>query len=167
MNRLGRYEGWARLILLLVVVPCVAYCFAFARTRTLWKEVRQAEQEIAQAMRGADLSSVPSVGLDSVELIANGGVLEKMKLWTHDEEIKIVRYTPYITQEGEDFILRTAEVILSGTFIPLLRALNDMEQHLGQCRFLSSEFRIVRRGKQTSLQLIIIIQQLTDKSLSL
>lgn len=99
MNRLGRYEGWARLILLLVVVPCVAYCFAFARTRTLWKEVRQAEQEIAQAMRGADLSSVPSVGLDSVELIANGGVLEKMKLWTHDEEIKIVRYTPYITQE--------------------------------------------------------------------
>ena len=51
MNRLGRYEGWARLILLLVVVPCVAYCFAFARTRTLWKEVRQPRLCVAHDLR--------------------------------------------------------------------------------------------------------------------
>ena len=45
----------------------------------------------------------------------------------------------------------------------LLRTLDRLERSLPGCRFLSTEFRTVRRGRQTSLQMTLVVQQLTEK----
>ena len=41
MKRLGRYEGIARLALLLVILPVAVYRLSLSRTLALWSEVRE------------------------------------------------------------------------------------------------------------------------------
>ena len=49
MKRLGRYEGIARLALLLVILPVAVYRLSLSRTLALWSEVREGERTIAEA----------------------------------------------------------------------------------------------------------------------
>lgn len=163
MKRLGRYEGIARLALLLVILPAAVYRLSLSRTLALWSEVREGERTIAEAKADPTQSAATPAALDTVELIAGGGLLDSLGRLAADAEVEVVRYSPYRTREGDDFALRTAEIVLSGAFAPLIRTLDRLERHLPACRFLSTEFKTVRRGRQSSLQLTILVQQLTDK----
>ena len=163
MNRIGRYEGVVRLVLLLIVLPAAVYRLSLGRTVALWGEVRRAERTLAEAEAAPVQPDTPAALLDTVELIAGGGLLELLERLGPDSSAEVVSYTPYRTREGDDFTLRTAEIVLSGDFVPLLRTLDAAERELSGCRLLSSEFKTVRRGRQTSLQLTLVVQQLTDK----
>ena len=161
MNRIGKYEGVVRLVLLLVVLPAAVYRLSLGRTVALWGEVRRTERMRAAAAPVQPDASV--VMLDTVELIAGGGLLELLERLDPDSSVRIVSYTPYLTRKGDDFTLCTAEIVLSGGFAPLLRTLDATERELSGCRLLSSEFKTIRRGRQTSLLLTLVVQQLTDK----
>ena len=161
MNRIGKYEGVVRLLLLLFVLPAAVYRLSLGRTVALWDEVRRAERTLAEI--APVQTDTPAAMLDTVELIAGGGLLELLERFGPDSSVRIVSYTPYLTREGDDFTLRTAEIVLSGDFVPLLRTLGAAERELSGCRLLSSGFKTLRRGRQTSLQLTLVIQQLTDK----
>lgn len=161
MNRIGKYEGVMRLVLLLVVLPAAVYRLSLGRTVALWGEVRRAERTLAEI--APVQTDMPAAMLDTVELIAGGGLLDLLERLDPDSSVRIVSYTPYLTREGDDFTLRTAEIVLSGGFVPLLRTLGAAERELSGCRLLSSGFKTLRRGRQTSLQLTLVIQQLTDK----
>lgn len=163
MNRIGRYEGVVRLVLLLVILPAVVYRLSLERTVALWGEVCRAERTLAEAEAAPVQPDTSAAMLDTVELIAGGGLLELLERLDPDSSAEVVSYTPYRTREGDDFTLRTAEIVLSGGFVPLLRTLDAAERELSGCRLLSSGFKTVRRGRQTSLQLTLIVQQLTDK----
>ncbi|WP_418679901.1 hypothetical protein [Alistipes ihumii] len=163
MNRIGKYEGVVRLVLLLVVLPAVVYRLSLERTVALWGEVRRAERTLAESATTPVQPATPVAMLDTVELIAGGGLLDLLERLDPDSSVRIVSYTPYLTREGDDFTLRTAEIVLSGGFVPLLRTLDAAERELSGCRLLSSEFKTIRRGRQTSLQLTLVVQQLTDK----
>lgn len=163
MNRIGKYEGVVRLVLLLVVLPAVVYRLSLERTVALWGEVRRAERTLAESATTPVQPATPVAMLDTVELIAGGGLLDLLERLDPDSSVRIVSYTPYLTREGDDFTLRTAEIVLSGGFVPLLRTLDAAERELSGCRLLSSEFKTIRRGRQTSLQLTLVVQQLPDK----
>lgn len=163
MKWLGKYEGVARLALLLVVLPAAVYRLSLGRTVALWGEVYRAERTLAEAEAAPVQPDTPAALLDTVELIAGGGLLELLERLGPDSSAEVVSYTPYRTREGDDFTLRTAEIVLSGGFVPLLRTLDAAERKLSGCRLLSSGFKTVRRGRQTSLQLTLVVQQLTDK----
>ena len=163
MKWLGKYEGVARLALLLVVLPAAVYRLSLGRTVALWGEVYRAERTIAEAEAAPVQPDAAVVMLDTVELIAGGGLLELLERLDPDSSVRIVSYTPYLTRKGDDFTLRTAEIVLSGGFAPLLRTLDATERELSGCRLLSSEFKTIRRGRQTSLLLTLVVQQLTDK----
>ncbi|MFQ9503331.1 MAG: hypothetical protein ACLR1G_04445 [Alistipes indistinctus] len=49
MNRIGKYEGVVRLVLLLVVLPAAVYRLSLGRTVALWGEVRRTERTLAEA----------------------------------------------------------------------------------------------------------------------
>lgn len=163
MNRIGKYEGVVRLVLLLVVLPAAVYRLSLGRTVALWGEVCRAERTIAKADSASIQPDTPAAMLDTVELIAGGGLLELLERLGPDSSAEVVSYTPYRTRKGDDFTLRTAEIVLSGDFVPLLRILDATERELSGCRLLSSGFKTLRRGRQTSLLLTLVVQQLTDK----
>ena len=163
MKWLGKYEGVARLALLLVVLPAAVYRLSLGRTGALWSEVCRTERTLAEAEATPVQPDASAAMLDTVELIAGGGLLELLERLDPDSSVRIVSYTPYLTRKGDDFTLRTAEIVLSGGFVPLLWTLDAAERELSGCRLLSSGFKTVRRGRQTSLLLTLVVQQLTDK----
>ena len=163
MNRIGKYEGVVRLVLLLVVLPAAVYRLSLGRTVALWSEVCRAERTLAEAESAPVQPETPAAMLDTVDLSAGGGLLDLLERHDPDSSVRIVSYTPYLTRKGDDFTLRTAEIVLSGGFVPLLRTLDAAERELSGCRLLSSEFKTLRRGRQTSLLLTLVVQQLTDK----
>lgn len=167
MKRLGKYEGIARLALLLVVLPAAVYRLSLGRTVGLWSEVCRSERLIAESpvdsLSSSGCGGAHSTVLDTADRIAGGGLLDSLGRFLADGEAAVVRYTPYLTRDGDDFALRTAEIVLSGSFSPLLKTLDRLERSLPGCRFLSTEFRTVRRGRQTSLQMTLVVQQLTEK----
>lgn len=167
MKRLGKYEGVVRLVLLLVVLPLAVYRLSLRHTVGLWSEVCRSERLIAESPADSLSSSAAgsdhSIAPDTADRIAGGGLLDSLGRFLADREATVVRYTPYLTRDGDDFALRTAEIVLSGAFAPLIRTLDRLERSLPDGRFLSTEFRTIRRGRQTSLQMTIVIQQLTDK----
>lgn len=167
MKKLGKYEGIVRLFLLLIVLPIAVYQLSLRSTVGLWIEVCRSERRIAESRTDSvSLSAagtVHSIVPDTTDRIAGGGLLDSLRRFQADGKIAVVRYTPYLTRDGNDFALRTAEIVLSGTFSPLLKTLDRLERSLPDGRFLSTEFKTVRRGRQSSLQLTILVQQLTDK----
>lgn len=162
MKRLGKYGGIVRLALLLIVLPVAVYRFSLGRTVALWGEVREGERIIEAAEAGNERNA-PAAVLDTAERIAGGGLLDSLSRFLAGGEVAVVRYTPFLTRDGDDFALRTAEIVLSGGFAPLVRTLERLERCLPDGRFLSAELKTVRRGRQTSLQLTLVVQQLTDK----
>lgn len=163
MKRLGKYGGIVRLALLLIVLPVAVYRFSLGRTVALWGEVREGERIIAAAEAAPVQPDASVAMLDTVELIAGGGLLDSLSRFLAGGEVAVVRYTPFLTRNGNDFALRTAEIVLSGGFAPLVRTLDRLERCLPDGRFFSTELKTVRRGRQTSLQLTIVVQQLTNK----
>ena len=69
MNRIGKYEGVVRLVLLLVVLPAVVYRLSLERTVALWGEVRRAERTLAESATTPVQPATPVAMLDTVELI--------------------------------------------------------------------------------------------------
>ena len=57
MNRIGKYEGVVRLVLLLVVLPAAVYRLSLGRTVALWGEVRSSRRRIPLPYNRMRLSS--------------------------------------------------------------------------------------------------------------
>ena len=116
MKWLGKYEGVARLALLLVVLPAAVYRLSLGRTVALWGEVYRAERTIAEAEAAPVQPDAAVVMLDTVELIAGGGLLELLERLDPDSSVRIVSYTPYLTRKGDDFTLRTRSCFREASF---------------------------------------------------
>ena len=108
MNRIGKYEGVVRLVLLLVVLPAAVYRLSLGRTVALWGEVRRTERTLAEAEAAPVQPDASVAMLDTVELIAGGGLLDLLERFDPDSSVRIVSYTPYLTRKGDDFTLRSA-----------------------------------------------------------
>ena len=93
MNRIGKYEGVVRLVLLLVVLPAAVYRLSLGRTVALWGEVCRAERTLAETDSASIQPDASVVMLDTVELIAGGGLLDLLERLDPDSSVRIVSYT--------------------------------------------------------------------------
>ena len=97
MNRIGRYEGVVRLVLLLVVLPAAVYRLSLGRTVALWGEVCRVERTIAEVETAPVQPDTSAAMLDTVELISGGGLLDLLERLVPDSSVRIVSYKPYLT----------------------------------------------------------------------
>ena len=65
MNRIGKYEGVVRLVLLLVVLPAAVYRLSLGRTVALWGEVCRAERTLAETDSASIQPDTPAAMLDT------------------------------------------------------------------------------------------------------
>ena len=117
------------------MLPAAVYRLSLGRTVALWGEVCRAERTLAETDSASIQPDTPAAMLDTEELIAGGGLLELLERLDPDSSVRIVSYTPYLTRKGDDFTLRTAEIVLSGGFVPLLWTLDAAERELSGLPF--------------------------------
>lgn len=158
-----RYRGAAYLTLLVLLLPWLAWHYAFRDTLRMGLECRRLAAELAEAVpttaSTAPRRTAPTAG---PELILSGMLLDTLQQRVTQHGIAVAGYVPVVTSCRENMELHTAQLTLTGRFIDLLPLLQQVEQ-LPQCRLRSAVWQsaIDRNTRQRQLSVTLYIQQIT------
>jgi len=162
-----RYRGLLYLTLLLVVTPLFVWRLALRETAATSRQYHREKSELAalQQMESAPEKS-REAAIDLTEQIESGLLLQSLVPLTEKHRVAIENYTPYVSERQGKLTIRTAEVVLSGGYIPLLRVVDAMEATQAGCRLISLSFHTVadRRTRTKELKAVLLIRQITQNN---
>ena len=165
---LGRFKGLVYLGLLVVVAPFAAWKLAIGQTWHIWRETSRQATELANL--SSDISSVDGssvfmaagIASDTLEYIRSGLLIERLLPAMEAARVAVVKYSPFITTSEEGLNVHTAELLLSGGFVPMVRVVDNLENQLPGCKLVSVNFRSIRRqyNRPARLEASLVVQQI-------
>lgn len=157
---MSRYKGLLYLTGLLVAAPWLVYNIAIYDTVKLDRELKRAQEEIAQ-LQGRR-SDAPTMVAEVSSGLDNGELIPRIMDCDAGRRCAVVKYTPYITESRDGLSVHTAELILSGTYADLVCLVERAETGASGSRLVSASFRSIRQRqrKQTQLQVTLVLQQI-------
>lgn len=157
-----QYRGIMLLVLFIVVLPWVVWHFALHNTFITWRDCRYLARklEVAESLPSKyqkpikDYTNIP-------ELILSGRLLDSLRRYISDRDVKVVGYEPQITEKQGSLELHVARITLDGNFKDLLRMTYTLES-MPFCRLRSMGWTVYtdHRRKQKFLTLIIYVEPL-------
>ena len=164
MRKYEKYKGLAYLAILLVVIPYLVWSMALSGTVRMWNSLQETTKRIALLESktndmGVELSAGTSQ--DTVSIF-DWQLIEAIHPLTEKYNAKIVKFTPYISENIEVAALYTAELILEGNYAGLVRIIEHIENDITKSRLISVTFKTTRRdrSKPRELTTILILQQI-------
>ena len=165
MRAWNEHRGLLKLVGMIVMVPLVAWFFGFCQTVSIWREckARQATIDRLSASESGSPTRLPGNEVTGKQVLNNGIILQRIGESVENNGVKIVKYTPYLTREEGHLQVHTGELVLSGSFVSLLRVMHHVETGEGLGRIVSAGFRLFRdrAKKERQLRMTLVIQQLT------
>ena len=157
------YGGLIRLLALFVIVPLLAYNLAVSRTVNQWRKYRADQSEI-KLLERLDNAPQTSAILHN-DLLHSGDLLKIISADIEANNLSVDLYVPYLTETRGVATLRSAEIVLRGGFIPLLKTINALEQNVPQVSLRSLEFASANnlREREVQLRATIVVQQITHR----
>ena len=164
MKEWKQHKGFLQLIGLIVIVPLVAWGFGFRQTVKLWRESNDRQEMVGHLSesRSGVGNELPG-SVSGKQILNNGVLLGQLEQPIRDNEVKMVKYTPYLTREEGKLQVHTGELVLSGSFISLLKVMHYMEKEGHPGKIVSAGFRLFddRAKKERQLRMTLVVQQLT------
>ena len=164
MKEWKQHKGFLLLVGLIVIVPLVAWVFGFRQTVKLWRESNDRQEMVGRLSESCSGVGNELPGSVSGKQILNNGVLlGQLERPIRNNEVKMVKYTPYLTREEGKLQVHTGELVLSGSFISLLKVMHYMEKEGHPGKIVSAGFRLFddRAKKERQLRMTLVVQQLT------
>ena len=157
-----KYGGLVRLAILLIIVP-VAWHLSISRTVDQWRKYRIGQSEI-RLLEGMDNISGAMIELHN-DLLNSGDILKALYPEIEANGLNVDLYVPYLTQTQGSTTLRSAEIVLRGEFISLLKIIRFLENDIPQVSLRSIEFASSNnpREKEKQLRATLIVQQITRR----
>lgn len=165
MSRLTTYRGIIDMALLLLVAPLLTYRLAISSTIATWKVSREESKELIVIQGDSVGSQKPTAfKYDDIEMIESGLLLEQLLDGNNNFAVSIIKYTPYMTYNQNGIRIRTAELILGGSFSSLVKTIERIEKSILTCKIISADFHIAKTGnnRRSQLQLSLYIQQICE-----
>lgn len=158
-----RYRGIALLAALIVVLPWAAWRFALRDTCTAWRDCRRLAARLETFAPETVQPTV--VTADTRELVLSGGLLDTVRRAAAEYSVQVAGYEPLITAEHDGVAVHTAQLTLTGSYVPLLRIVDTLERTLPDCRLRSLGWQAAadRRTRKMQLTLTLYIQQIVLK----
>lgn len=161
-----KYRGVVMVAALVVLLPVAAWRFALAGSFATWRDCRRLEkrlEQVAPTVSDSDMSVRCAV--TTSDLILSGALLDTVRRYAAPE-LCITGYLPVTTSQQDGIEIRTAQLMLTGSFHELLQSVQALEEHLPECRLRSLQWQTVvqHRTRKPQLVLTLYIQQLTLKS---
>ena len=80
--------------------------------------------------------------------------------------VRVDGYVPYLTDRRNDIVLKSAEIVLQGNFVPLLKTIHALEREIPQVSLRSVRFlsKTEPQKKGKKLQVHLIVQQISRTS---
>jgi|GEM_PF-982244 len=109
-------------------------------------------------------SATPPAGTsaDTLEYIRSGLLIERLLPAMEAAGVAVVKYSPFITSSEGGLNIHTAELLLSGGFVPMVRVVDDLEKQVPGCKLVSVNFHSIRRqyNRPARLEASLVVQQI-------
>lgn len=163
MTENSPYKGVLHLGLLLVVLPLAVYSLAFGKTIQKYIGYRN-EQKMLTALEISTTSTDrPETILFSNEnLVQTGLLLHRLSETLLRYGVTVEKYTPYTFDGGNQILLHTAELVLQGDYIDLVRVIEYVQENLPECKLLSVHFKSekIQSSNERRLKVTLLLQQI-------
>ena len=151
------------MLVLLVMVPLLAWNLAVSRTVNQWRKYRAEQVQIRLLER---MDNIPKTSATLYgDLLHSGDLLKAISPEIEANGLSVDLYVPYLTETQGAATLRSAEIVLRGRFIPLLKTIHALEHNVPQVSLRSVEFASTNnlREKEVQLRATLIVQQITHR----
>lgn len=154
-----KYKGLVSLVLLTIVLPWIIWHFALRNTFNVWYDCRQLDSRI-KAMETDTIHRANFVA-DRYDLVFSGELLDVVRGMTAESDVQIIGYEPQVNVQYDGLSVHTAQLILVGGYVSLLRIVRNMEHRLPRCCLHTLEWRTVidRQIQHKQLVLTLYVQQ--------
>lgn len=164
-----KYKGQMLLLLTVIVAPVAIYMFAIGDTVQLWVQIRADSEKKAllMAQNGTGNRTGPTA-VDPVSSLPSGRQNVSLSSFLFevatDNNCVLESYSPYQNNPEKDrpaIPVSTAEVIITGKFIPLVKIIYAVEKFSRKWKIISTDIKASKPGRTntgTQIKLSIIIQ---------
>lgn len=159
--KLNAYSRQVMLLGAVIFAPLLVWQLTIRDAVPQYNTYREMQREIITLEKTSDLKYTEQLPKHE-SLISNGDILEKIKHSCTVNNIAIIRYTPLLTASEKNWKAYSGELVLSGSYVSLLRLMHYMEHKLSACNLLSAGFLLYTepRSRQRSLRLTLILRQI-------
>ncbi len=157
--------GLAKLAVLTVGVPLLAYTYAIRPAFALRHTVERQASELAAAR--ATSSGKPQQAASPTPTenrLKTGKILHDVAPLAAAYLVTAEHFSPVLTAHSGEMELYTGELTLGGNFFALTRLLSEIEGGVGEERIVAVEYRVAEHpaDRSRSLQLTLFLQQITS-----
>jgi len=156
-----RYEGLIRLLVLLLIVPMVVWKLGISRTVYQWRQYHTEQSQIE--LLGSMDKAPQTTTILYRDLLNSGDLLKVISLDVEENDLSVDLYVPYLTEIRGTATLRSAQIVLRGSFFSLLKMIHALEHDIPQVSLRSVEFSSSNnlREKEIQLRATLFVQQMT------
>lgn len=165
MKEYEKYRGLAYLTVLLLVLPYMVWSMAISETIAMWRFARKTTARIALFETDTVTSAAAMAESAHGKALFEGQLIEAINPLSEKYQIKVVKFTPYISEKTDGVVLHTAELILEGSYTGLVRIIEHIESNVGQPHLVSVAFKSTRRDRSRPpvLTTTLVLQQIVTE----
>ena len=164
MKRNNYRYGKISLIVLFFGLPLAVWFSGWRQVVFLWQAGKRNDTELQKLRKHRGMSEDTLSGhLKKGVLLRDGRLLEQVRQWGEMRGVTVLGYSPWLSGDERGWKLYTAEVSLTGGFLPMLEVLAASEQD--GIRPVAARFLLHTdtRNRKKQLQLTLWIQQITEE----
>ena len=160
--------GFIRLFLLLIATPLIVWAMALRPTIAQWSAYRTERSQTRPTFErtATDSLTTPQIPKWHEDILDNGEWLREVSHHMESNGVRVDGYVPYLTDRRSDIVLKSAEIVLQGNFVPLLKTIHALEREIPQVSLRSVRFlsKTEPQKKGKKLQVHLIVQQISRTS---
>lgn len=148
-------------VVLLVIAPAVIYFASLSKSVRLWREYQDLERSISDGTSRL----LPVEVQAGIPLLSTGDILATVMPACRSTGVSVVSYSPEMVSTASGMGLCRAELVLSGSFTPLLSVMGCF-QELTQIKTAAAEFRCderMRREDRIQLRLELVQLEILEE----
>lgn len=158
------YNGIIRIIALIILTPIVLGKCTFSKTFQLYRDYQYLQSQEKQLEQTA--SSKPmltSTRLHNENLISNGQLVELMSRACEENSVSVKQYEPRLLDREGNYKLYTANMVLTGNYISLVKILRYWEDNMLPVKIRSLQFEYdEKKMKDKKVEMTVIMKQIEN-----
>lgn len=156
------YGGILKIAALLILLPIILGKLTFSKTIRLYKDYQHIRTLEEQLGKTSAPSALPSPApLHNVNLISNGGFVNIIADVCKENDVLIKQYEPQVLDSEGDYRLYSAKLLLSGSYVDLVRVLKYWKDNIAFVKISSLQFAYdEKKMKDGKIEIRLTLRQI-------
>lgn len=158
------YSGIIKIAALLILMPIVLGKCTFSKTFQLYNDYRHVQSLEEQLVRTASGKPIATPApLHNENLISNGRLVELISHVCEENSVSVKQYEPQLLDREGDYKLYTANLILSGNYVDLVKTLQYWEDNIPSIKISSLKFEYdEKKMKDKKVEMSLSFKQIEE-----